>query len=533
MTAVLERFTRISALALFICMSIIAPVTAAQPGTSKVVLLFSGDIHGHLEGWIGWDGELEGKSVGGFDRLAAAVRSVKKEVGAGGVLLLDAGDAVGDTMIAAETKGQAIIQAMNAIGYDAMAIGNHEPDFAVAGLEQLMEQAKFPMLAANLRKASGDLFAKPYLVREIAGIKIGILGLAYPNTPLTTAKKNVDGLIFQDPIESAREWVPELRSQGAEVLVALTHLGLGADIKLAKEIPGIDVILGGHSHNRTTQPIREGRTIIMHAGAHCSDLGRLDLSFAPNGKLQESTGRLILLDHERISADKELARVVAELTSPHMESLSKIIATAAMPITRAQTIAGSSPRKRDEQSPADSLFADIIREATGSEIALLPGVGYGTAIPAGPITQGALRNLIPHDSKVVTLTLTGEQIIEILEQSLRNTYAQDPTTKVGGMIQVSGLDFRYDPQALKVVQCAVGGMKIEPLKQYAVATNSMLAEGGHNYRTFLQGQNRREHKPPQFAMIKQWMVRQKIVKTPSSSRIFKGPEKGDHEQNAN
>jgi 5'-nucleotidase / UDP-sugar diphosphatase len=528
-----KTFLTISALALFICMSIIAPVTAAQSGTSKVVLLFTGDIHGHLEGWTGWEGELEGKRIGGFDRLAAVVRAAKEEVGAGNILLLDAGDAVGDTMIAAESKGQAIIQAMNAVGYDAMAIGNHEPDFAVAGLERLMEQANFPMVAANLRKASGDLFAKPYLVREIAGIKIGVLGLAYPNTPHTTAKKNVEGLIFQDPIESAREWVPKLRSEGADLIVALTHLGLGADIKLAKKIPGIDVILGGHSHNRTTEPIREGSTIIMHAGAHCSDLGRLDLSFGQNGKFHEATGQLILLDRGNISGDKELARVVAELTSPHKESFSKIIATAAMPITRAQTMAGSSPRKRDEQSPADSLFADIIREATGSEIALLPGVGYGIAIPAGPITQGALRNLIPHDSKVVTLTLTGEEIIEILEQSLRNTYAQDPSTKVGGMIQVSGLNFRYDPQALKVVQCAVGGIKIELLKQYAVATNSMLAEGGHNYHTFLQGQNRREHEP-QFAIIKQWMVRQKTVKTPWSSRIFKGPEtEGEHEHKVN
>jgi 2',3'-cyclic-nucleotide 2'-phosphodiesterase (5'-nucleotidase family) len=513
----------VSALALFICMSIIAPVTAAQPATPKVVLLFTGDIHGHLEGWIGWDGELAGKNIGGFDRLAGAVRIVKEEVGVGNVLLLDAGDAVGDTMIAAETKGRAIIQAMNAVGYDAMAIGNHEPDFAVAGLEQLMEQSKFPMLAANLRRASGELFAKPYLVREIAGIKIGILGLAYPNTPLTTAKKNVEGLTFQDPIECAREWVPKLRSEGADVIVALTHLGLGADIKLANGIPGIDVILGGHSHNRTTQPIREGSTIIMHAGAHCSDLGRLDLSFNSNGKLREATGRLILLEHEKISADKDLARVVAALTSPHKESLSKIIATASKPITRAQTIAGNSPQKRDEQSPADSLLADIIREVTGSEVALLPGVGYGVAIPEGPITQEALRNLIPHDSKVVTLTLTGEQIIEILEQSLKNTHAQDPSTKVGGMIQVSGLEFRYDPQALQVVQCAVGGIKIEPLKQYAVATNSMLAEGGHNYRTFLHGENPREHET-QFAIIKQWMVRQKTVKTPLSSRIFKGPE---------
>ena len=131
--------------------------------------------------------------------------------------------------------------------------------------------------------------------------------------------------------------------------------------------------------------------------------------------------------------------------------------------------------------------------------------------------------MIPHDSKVVTLTLSGEQITEILEQSLKNTYSQDPSTKVGGMIQVSGMEFWYDPQALKILRCVVGGREMEPSKQYTVATNTMLAEGGHNYRTFLQGRNRREHEA-QFAIIKQGMVRQGTVKTPYSSRIFKGRE---------
>lgn len=157
-----------------------AQKTSSQdPKTITITILRTNDIHGHLEAWTGWEGELAGKRVGGLDRVAARVREVRQEVGPDRVLLLDAGDTIGDTYMAAMTEGRAIIEVMNAIAYDAMVIGNHEPDFTAPTLRARMGEARFPLLAANVRKADGGAFARPYTVKDIAGVRIGILGIAF------------------------------------------------------------------------------------------------------------------------------------------------------------------------------------------------------------------------------------------------------------------------------------------------------------------------------------------------------------------
>ena len=401
---------------LLLALLLTAWVLAHASEAAVITVLHTNDIHGHLRAWRGWEGDLAGRTVGGFDRIASVVKRVRAETP--NVLVLDAGDALGDTMIADLTKGRAILAAMNAVGYDAMAIGNHEPDFTAAELRGWIAASKFPVLAANVTdRASGKLFTKPYLIREVSGVKIGVLGLAYPNTPLTMAKKNVAELEFGEAVEVARRFIPELKREGAQVIIALTHLGLGADKKLAEAVPEIAVIVGGHSHNRMTEALRVGDTLIVQAGAHGSDVGRLDLTLA-GGRITAHKRALITLDHAAIAADAETARLIDSLEAPFRSQLDEPLGEAASVIARAQTLAGQEARKRDEESPADSLFADLLREATGSDIALLPGVGYGVALAPGTITAEALRKLVPHASQVVTLTLTGAQVREILEQAI-------------------------------------------------------------------------------------------------------------------
>ena len=503
--------------------AVLIAVASGWAEERAITILHTNDIHGHVQPWRGWEGELAGKTIGGMDRLATAIQQVRAERGVGNVLLLDAGDTLGDTMIADETEGGAVLQVMNAVAYDAMVIGNHEPDFATTKLRELIGRASFPILAANVRdRASGQLVTKPYVIREIGGVKIGILGLAYPNTALTTAKKNVATVDFLDIPPIARELVPKMRGEGAQIIVALTHYGLSADMKLAQSAPGIDVIVGGHSHNRVTPAIEIGTTLIVQAGAHCSDLGRLDLT-VKEGRVTKHESRLISLDHAAIASDPETAKLIESLVAPLKEKLDEPVAIADVLIARAQTLSGARPRKRDEESPADSLFADILREETKADIAALPGVGYGVAIQPGAFTAAALRNLIPHQSKVVTLKLTGAQIREILEQSIENTYTDDPVKKVGGMIQVSGLTLRYDPKGtfgMRIIEAKVNEDALAPERSYLVATNSMLAEGGHNYRTFLDGRDRQEL-GGQYEMVKAAMHKRGHPATPASGRISK------------
>ncbi len=486
-----------------------------------LTLLHTNDIHGHLTPWQGWDGDLKGKTVGGLPHLAGAIARERKAAGDGNVLLLDAGDLLGDTMLADLTEGKALVEALNFLEYDALTVGNHEPDFGTDALKKRMSEAAFPTVACNLtEKASGKLFTRPYVIKEVAGVKVGILGLAYPKTARTTAPKNVAAVEFHPPGPAVKEYLPKVRADGAEVVVILSHLGLGADLRLAKEVTGIDVIVGGHSHNRMTAATTVDDTLIVQAGAHGSDLGRLDLA-VENGKVTAYKRTLIPLTHDTVPSDPVAEKLLARLLDPHRKAMDEVVGKAAGWLIRADTLAGQAARKRDAESPVDSLFADILRAATGADVCLLPGVGYGVAIPPGPVTAAQLRQLAPHDGKVVTMKLPGHKILEVLEQAVENTFTDDPAVKVGGMIQVSGLRFTYDPDRPKgerVRRVELIGGKWNPDAEYTVTTNGMLAAGGHNYSALRDGTDRKEH-AGQYETIRDWFGKNSPVSTPEPGRI--------------
>jgi 2',3'-cyclic-nucleotide 2'-phosphodiesterase (5'-nucleotidase family) len=490
---------------------------------ATVLLLHTNDIHGHLTAWQGWEGDLKGKTIGGLGRLAGAIDSVRKEHPEN-VLLLDAGDLIGDTMLADLTQGKAQIAALNHLGYDAFTIGNHEPDFGTAVLRERMGEAKFPTVAANLveRKGGGLFTRKPYFVKKVDGAAVGILGLAYPKTALTTGAKNIADVEFQEPVAAVKHYLPKMRQEGVDVAVVLSHLGLSADKHLAQSVDGIDVIVGGHSHNRMDKAERVGDTLIVQAGAHGSDLGCLMLTIE-KGKIVAHHCNLIPLDHEKIPADPAAEKLLDELLEPHRKSLDEVVGKAKGWLVRAQTLAGREARKRDQESPVDSLFADILREETKADVAFLPGVGYGVAIPPGTITASHLRQLIPHEAKVVTMRLPGSRIVEILEQAVENSHTDDPAIKVGGMVQLSGIVFRYDPTLARdhrILSVERTEGKWNPASDYLVATNSLLAGGGHNYRSFLLGEQKAEHEK-QYNMIRRWIKDHSPVSTPPTGRIQK------------
>ena len=415
----------------------------------------------------------------GWRRSAGAISAARREHD-GECLLLDSGDLIGDTMIADLTQGKALIEAFNHLRYDAMTIGNHEPDFGMEVLRERIKETNFPVVAANLTvKDDESSFTKPYLIKRVAGTSVGILGLAYPKTARTTSSKNVAGVEFLSPRPAAEEYVPRMRREGADVIVVLSHLGLSGDQELAEAVEGIDVIIGGHSHNRMREALRIGGSLIVQAGAHGSDLGRLDLTLK-NGKVTDHRRELIMLDSAAIPADATAQRQMEEIMERHRAALDEEVGKAGDWLVRAQTLAGTQARRREEQSPVDSLFADLIRAETKADAAFLPGVGYGVAIPPGPITAAQLRQLVPHDGKVVTMRLPGSRIMEILEQALENVFTKDSAVKVGGMIQVSGVRFKYRSSLAmghRITEINCPERRWNPADDFVVATNTMLASG--------------------------------------------------------
>jgi 5'-nucleotidase / UDP-sugar diphosphatase len=203
------------------------------------------------------------------------------------------------------------------------------------------------------------------------------------------------------------------------------------------------------------------------------------------------------------------------------DELVETIGMAETEISRPNTIIGGEPQVRNESSPADFLFADIIRAETRSDIAMLPAARYGVAIRQGPITAEALRNLIPHEGRVVVLNLRGGQIRDILEQSLENVYASDPRKRVGGIVQVSGMRFSYDPQGAtmqRVRNISLDRDWFDLERSYRVATESVLADGGYNCRQFRYGEDSEDY-GDLFGVVRRAIEASGRIRVPELDRI--------------
>jgi 5'-nucleotidase / UDP-sugar diphosphatase len=235
-----------------------------------ITLLHTNDLHGSVL----YPGEARGLA-----KITSIARTIRRELPH--VFLLDGGDIIHGTPVERRFEGQPVIAAMNAAGYDAAVAGNHEFDFGQRISRAAIAAAKFPLLSANVVEAGSDRSwggLRPYVVREADGIRIAFFGLTTDRTPEIQWPRTIDGIVFRDPIATARALVPRLRSvERADMVIALTHLGVAADRELANAVPGIDVILGGHSHTRLDRQVWVGKTLIVQTGSAAYALARVDL----------------------------------------------------------------------------------------------------------------------------------------------------------------------------------------------------------------------------------------------------------------
>jgi len=465
---------------------------ATTPSSSQLVIFHTNDIHGHPLKFFNNPAD----NVGGLPARATLAAQAQSEYQ--NILWLDAGDLNTGRPESNFFKAMPDIAGFNYIGYDAMAMGNHEFDNTLDILKLQMKMAKFPFLSANVETAGGKYIGQPYIIKEFPGFKVAVLGLTTKEIATVGNPQVMKGLIVKDEVEVAKELVPELRKR-ADIVIALVHMGIfeneeTGSKRLAKNVPGIDLIVDGHSHTRLTEPLYVNKTPIVQAWQWGMIAGKAVLTIRSK-KVTKLTWEAIPVNLKSVAkkADgsqetkftgQELKEdpFLLSLLQPYGDAVEKILAE---PVgTAGGTFSNEESRKRE--TAIGDLVADSMLWYTRSmnlqtDFAIQNGGGIRTDIPGGTITQKTVYSILPFDNSVVVVTLKGSDL-----QALFDFLATIPQGS-GAFPQVSeGVKFSINYNTGKCENIAINGRPIDAAKLYRVATNSYMAAGGDGYQAFLK-----------------------------------------------
>ena len=387
-------------------------------------------------------------------------------------LVLGGGDIIGGTTLSTLYQGQPAIQALNLCGYNAAVIGDREFDYGQNNLKQLMETANFPFLSANIVSREGEAFlAASHVVHKGPDFKIAIFGLSPPATVISHSR-DIKGLRFLDPIDTAKKLVPRLRKK-AKTIILLSHLGQKADKILAQEVHGINLILGVDSDPSLKNPFTVNNVLISSsAGSKGELIGRLNIKLK-RGKIVSSSSELIPVD-EKTPEDPAVSHIIKEYLGRSKADIKKSIGQSA-------TAMIAAPNKiRYKETNFGDLITDIMRNEVDADLALINSAILKGSIYPGSITFEYIWRILPYDSKLVIMDLTGEQIKQALLNNI-NCYGKE------GFLQVSGLSFKFANKSLK--QIKIGEEPLDLKKLYRVALDDSLARGEFGYSVFKSGKN--------------------------------------------
>jgi len=457
-------------------MPLAASAALARQAEINLTILHVNDTHGHIIPYL--DKSVDSaRPVGGAEYLAKMVER-ERAANPRGTILLSAGDMFQGTPVSNLFHGKPLVEIMNYLCYDAMALGNHEFDWGQDVLQSIISSASFPVVSANVFERGGRRIrgVRPYVMLKRKGLRIAVIGITTPDTFYTSKPGNLTGLTFVHPEKVLPAIIRRVRAQGASIVVALTHDGVDADRELARKVRGIDIIVGGHSHTAIKDPVIESGTVIVQAGSNGIYLGVLNITFDRAKKKILSYTRKdelrLVSPASGAQLDPKVAQIVDKYEAQVKTEFSKVIGTAAADLTRDPT----------RESDLGDVVADAMREASGTQIAFQNGGGIRSDIPRGPITLEAVFTSLPFDDDLITMDLTGEQIRELLEKSVLSE----------NMLQVSGIQIVYDlskPAGAKAVSVEVAGKPMEPQATYRVVTNDFLASGGNQFNIFKKGRN--------------------------------------------
>lgn len=474
------RLNKVPALLLaFLLMIMMIPgFASAAPAEEETVIniYHTNDIHGHAVG--------NETSIG-----YARFRTMLKEDGADGRLLLDAGDAFSGTAFANLSNGQSIASLMEQSGYDAVTPGSHDFDYGSEALQQLLSDSGITGLAINILK-DGQLMFEPYRIFQEGGIKIGIIGVAAPETEETADPRDLAGITFLDgePLfTSVQSAVNDLRAQNVNAVIVLSHLGTSEEgktgsVDIATNVSGIDLIVDGHSHDAyengyiSYPGYIQGRTpMIVQAGKNFENFGIASLTFDSKKILTGVSSRLVDAgEAAAFSPDKNIAETIIEYEKEQQPVMGRNLTSTPVFLNAEQAYI------RNGSTNFGQLCTRAMREATGADIALINSGIISASIPEGPVSFGTLYNSIPYDSYIVTTEMTGAELKTLLNS--RMLLGESAFPQFAGF-EVSARKYLNDEgkSAAVVQRLTRDGKEVSDTDRFTVALPDFIYYGGDGY----------------------------------------------------
>lgn len=502
-------------------------------------ILHTNDFHSRVEAINKFDStcsaEEAGKNecFGGVARMKTAIDTRRAELKDTNVLVLDAGDQFQGSLFYTTYKSAPIAEFMNGIGYDAMAIGNHEFDDGPEELARFIDALKFPMVSGNVLAGLNTPIAdkyKPYIIKEFGGEKVAVVSVLATDTDETSSPG--DDVLFIDEISYLKDAVKEIEAAGINKIILLSHVGYTVDQRIAAAVDGIDVIVGGHSHTLLSSTDEKaagpyptlvknpsGKDVpIVTAYAYSKYLGDLKVVFDDAGAVKTAEGAPKLLDAS-VTPDAAYTAKVAELGAPIEELKKKEIGETS------DVIDGSREVCRAAECSMGNLVADALVDRVkdqGVTIAIQNGGGLRASIDAGTVTMGEALTVLPFQNTLATFKLKGSDVVAALENGL--SQIEDGA---GRFPQVSGLKYSFDkskPAGSRVVSVEVkegdGFVALDPEKLYGVATNNYMRAGGDGYKIFATaGQNAYDFGPGLETVLADYIAKNSPYKPYTDGRI--------------
>lgn len=519
--------------------SLIALSTGSALADYELNILHINDLHSRIESINKFDStcsteeEAKGECFGGVARLKAAIDAQRQALTGKNVLLLNAGYNFQGSLFYTTYKGAAEAEFLNLMKFDAMTVGNHEFDDSEDGLATFLDKVQFPVVTANVAAGASSKIGdriKPFIVIEQGGQKIGIVGaVANDTAELSSPGPNV---LIGDDVADITAAIGELKKQGVDKIIALTHVGYPRDLAAIAKIPDVDVVVGGHTNTflSNTSDKAEGpyptmvdnpggyKVPVVQAGAYTKYLGNLKVVFDDAGVVKEATGEPILIDSS-IKPDEAVLARIKELAGPIEELKNKIVAETAEPID------GSREVCRAAECAMGNLVTDAILDRTkdqGMTIAITNGGGLRASIDAGPVSMGEVLSVLPFQNTVATFQLKGSDLVAALENGLGQI-----EEGAGRFPQVAGMKYTFDrskPAGSRVVSVDVkegdGFVKLDPAKTYGIVSNNYLRSGGDGYDIFAKaGTNAYDFGPNLELVVADYLAAHRPYKPYTDGRI--------------